>query len=265
MTDVLKYWRLSALPFSESPGQWFFAGAAQKSALAEIAHSLSVHARCVIVQSQPQCGVSSLLHQLVCSRGMGDRATQCVMTDASRTWDVSSTIRQLSRGLGIDTISAVRRHRTTEMRELRRAIEFLAQQRVYTVWLVDGVTPAVLSVLKSVSDIEHVSLVMAATETQVKRLPVARISDYRTVQLDSFTAEDTDHFLSQSVTRVGGRQTLFHPRAVEQLHAHSGGRVGILKQLAASSLAQTARLRQKQVMPDTITRVAAESTARRAA
>ncbi|GAA5510626.1 hypothetical protein [Novipirellula caenicola] len=265
MTDVLKHWRLSALPFSESPGQWFFAGSAQKSAMAQIAQSLAVHTRCVIVQSEPRCGVSTLLHQLVASRGMGDRATLCVMTDASRALDVSSTIRQLTRGLGIDAISAVRPHRAATTRELQRAIEFLACQSVHMVWLVDGVTPAVLSVLRSLSDCDHLSVVVAATATQVKRLPAARTSDYRTVKLGRFTAEDTDRFLSQSVTRVGGRQSLFHPRAVDQLHAYSGGRVGILTQLAASSLVHAARQRQEQVMPNIIASVAAESTARRAA
>ncbi len=265
MTDVLKYWRLSALPFSESPGQWFFAGSAQKSALAQIAQSLAVHTRCVIVQSEPRCGVSTLLHQLVASRGMGDLATLCVMTDASRTLDASSTIRQLTRGLGINNDTAVRRHRPADTRELQHAIEFLARQRVHTVWLVDGVTTAVLSVLKSMSKCEHISLVLAATATQVKRLPAVRTSHFRTVKLGRFTAEDTDRFLSQSVTRVGGRATLFHPRAVDQLHAYSGGRVGVLTQLAASSLVHAARQRQEQVMPNIIAHVAAESTSRRAA
>ncbi|TWU26921.1 hypothetical protein Pla52o_07770 [Novipirellula galeiformis] len=266
MTDVREYWRLSDLPFSGDPDPWFFAGTPQKSCLAKLTECLATRTRGVLIPSEPQCGTTTLLSHLATNAGVGDLATQFVMTHGTREATVASIVSQLARGLGIDHESVTGR-RKIDCGEIERAMEFDARQQIHTVWLADGLSEAVWKVLKSLSHCNCFSIVVAAHDVRVTRLSMQVRQPCRTVALDRFTLDDTRDFIAQSIMRVGGRDALFHPRAVEQLHANSAGKVGVLTQFAASSLAIAAREGLEQVTPHAVqlTEFAARRATRAAA
>ncbi|TWU40776.1 hypothetical protein [Novipirellula artificiosorum] len=241
MVESNRYWRLSDTPFSPCRATGCFLGGAQKSSLARLASLLAKRTRCISLVSHSGCGTSTLLERLAQFQGLGDLATQFLITQCVTAIHPDPILRELIEGLGHGTVGK------DLTQTFESFVERAGQDGIQTVWLSDGYSSGVLRVMERFSHLPTFSAVIAARPRHSVRFQQHVDLGVPEVRHAAFDLDDTRQFIEQSLLRVDGRSDIFSTAAIGRIHEIGQGRVKSIMRLAADSLAAGAREAANQV------------------
>ncbi len=248
MNETLKYWRLSDDPFFIAKAPWFFPGKPQNQLTATLTSKVGDLNRCVIVESQRLCGMTTLFTQLRQSRGFGPIAVQTLYSTAHGRSDLRSTLMQFEISLEKPTIV-----------ELQRWIQASSQTGIHTVWIADGVDESTIVMLNQLLPCEGLTAVVGVNSKDLSRVRHAMNSRKEVLTLRSFDIEDTTAFIQRSLERVGGSNQIVSREAIDRIHKRSEGRVGWVASITTEALNHAAIELRNQVTASVVDRIADES------
>ena len=81
----LGYWALFAKPFARAEGDYFFSAAPQREAIAGLSYVTASQFGAAFLVSPRRCGASRLMQHVCQMHGLGDCATEVLMTGGIAT------------------------------------------------------------------------------------------------------------------------------------------------------------------------------------
>lgn len=255
----LGYWALFDKPFARTDGDYFFSAAPQREAIAGLSYFTASHFGAAFLVASRRCGVSWLMRHVCQMSGMGDCATEVVITEGLQH-DCSEVAASLGQALGIRTESG---HSIT-LETIDTAIETCHHDGVKVVWLIDRVSPCTINTARGlVASHSNLSVVLAATPNEHHRFAPSFGERVVQVDLDPLSLDETADYLRGGLANVGCQQPIFQDGAAVRLHEFTSGAIADLAMAAEVSLAVAARY-QMDVVTSAIVEAALEPYAQAA-
>ncbi len=239
----LGYWALFAKPFARAEGDYFFSAAPQREAIAGLSYVTASQFGAAFLVSPRRCGASRLMQHVCQMHGLGDCATEVLMTGGIEH-DCSEVSASLGRALGVRSDA----DQISSLEQIDSAIESCHREGVKVVWLIDRVNECVINTARSLLAVHpNLSVVMGATP--VEHVRFARLLGDSPIQvdLDPLNVEETADYLRCGLADVGCKQTLFQDGAIVRLNELTAGAIADLAIAAEVSLAVAARYRMDAV------------------
>jgi type II secretory pathway predicted ATPase ExeA len=227
--DYLRYWSLRHSPF-HTGGRSRFLAAAYRSAAARVHFLVGQGVSLAALISSRGVGTTTLLHHLADTRGVGDCATEFIVS-ASRQTRTDRAIDVFAASLGICV------DRNSEA-NVSAAINASAARSIRTVWLIDesgGVDPRQARILANRFCALTVILTVGIRDADRLAIPKRQ-----RVNLRNFSREETEQFIEQSLRIAGCAGRPFSKASVDRIHQLSGGKVKAICQIAERLLAHAA-------------------------
>lgn len=239
----LGYWALFDKPFARVEGDYFFAAAPQREAIAGLSYFASSPFDLAFLVAPRRCGASWLMRHVSQMHGLGDCATEVVITDGMQL-DCRSVTQSLARSLGI----ASDFRRTSSLALVDQAIESCQRFGVHVLWMIDRLQACAIQTARSLlASHPNLSVVITATPDQHCQFRGLFGSQVVEVELAPLTVDETGCYLREGLADVGCQLTLFHDSAVVRLHELSSGAIADLAVAAEISLTVAARYRMEAV------------------
>jgi hypothetical protein len=209
--DYLRYWSLRHSPFNAA-GRFFFVGKAQREVIGWVESLLESGDDFGVVANRGGCGMTTLLGQLCQTRGIGDRATEFVLTRAlperySRAVDAFALALRLPGGA----------------HSVAAALSDTESESIQKIWLIDEAVPI------SIADCEELSRRFSSLTVikAVSRKPdaIAVTESRRLTVLEPLDLCETTRFIKQSLRAAGCTDEPFSRQSIERIHRLSAGRI----------------------------------------
>ena len=241
--EYLQYWALFNKPFARVEGDYFFAAAPQREAIAGLSYFAASPFDTAFLVAPRRCGASWLMRHVSQMHGLGNCATEVVITDGMQL-DCRSITQSLARAMGI----ASDFRRTTSLALVDQAIESCQRSDVHVLWMIDRLQACAIQTARSLlASHSNLSVVITATPDQHCQFKGFFGSQVVQVDLTPLTLEETAAYLREGLADVGCQLTLFHDVAVVRLHELSGGAIADLATAAEIALSVAARYRMDSI------------------
>ncbi len=239
----LGYWALFDKPFARTEGDYFFSAAPQREAIAGLSYVTASQFGAAFLIAPRRCGVSWLMRHVSHMHGLGDCATEVVITEGLQP-DCSEVAGGLGQALGIRSEGG----QSISLASIDRAIEGCHHNGVKVVWLVDGVAACTINTARSLlASHANLSVVIGATPAEHRRFAALFREVVVQVDLDPLSIDETADYLRGGLADVGCGRTLFQDGAIVRLHELTGGAIADLAIAAEVSLAVAARYQMDTV------------------
>jgi hypothetical protein len=239
----LEYWHLFDKPFALGERDDYFAAAPQREAMAGLSYFATSPFQIAFLVAPRRCGSSRLMKHLSQMHGLGNCATEVVITEGQQL-DCRSVAQSLGKSLGI----AFDFRRVAPLAMVDQAIESCRRDGVRVMWMIDRLQACAITTARGLlATHSNLSVVIAATPSQYARFEGYFGDQELRVDLVPLSVEETACYLRQGVEAVGGRSSLFHDNAIVRLHELTGGAIADLAIAAEVALEVAARYRMEEV------------------
>lgn len=239
----LGYWALFDKPFARCEGDYFFSAAPQREAIAGLSYVTASQFGAAFLVAPRRCGTSWLMRHVCQMHGLGDCATEVVLTQG-RQHDCGEVAEALSQAMGIR--AELGQGYSLEL--IDKAIEACHRDGVKVVWLIDGVASCtIISARSLLSSHPNLSVIMCATPAEHDRYATLLREAVVQVDLDPLSLDETADYLRGGLADVGCQRTLFQDGATVRLHELTGGAIADLSNAAEVCLAIAARYQMDAV------------------
>ena len=251
-----RHWKLTREPFPG--GIPYISNRSHDEAVARLVDTIETGGRRATVRAAAGLGKSSvLMRALAVTRGPSRRQAKVVSPS-----DGASLFVGLAEGLGLRVAAGL--GRSSSWRALCDAARLCRAQGLQVVLAVDGsqslIDPA------DRLDLERLSSLDTHPDGRLTVLDVGRpsVDEPSThpwelaIRVDPLTRGDAERYLSAKLSAAGRDEPTFTPRALNRLHAWSGGNPSGLDRLASLALMAGAWRGIEVVTPDIIDGVAQE-------
>ena len=235
----LRYWALFNKPFARTEGDYFFSAPPQREAIAGLSYFAASGFGTAFLVAPPRCGASWLMRHVGRMHGLGDCATEVVLTTGlhQNCGDVAGSL-----GQALAIHSNIDEPVTLEMVDL--AIRASEADGVHVLWMIDGLHPCTITTARSLlASHGNLSVVLSVTPDEYCRFAslLGREDQTLRLDLDPLCVEETINYLGHALADVGCRRTLFDDGAAVRLHELTGGAIADLSLAAEASLVIGAR------------------------
>ena len=261
----LGYWALFSKPFARTEGDSFFSAAPQREAMAGLSYVTASRFGAAFLVSPRRCGVSRLMQHVCQMHGLGDCATEVILTSGDQH-DCGEVSASLAQALGVrGQALGVRGQEAMGVRGQEKglriktgheacfgavdsAIEGCHRDGVKVVWLIDGITTCTLNSARTLlASHGNLSVIMGATPAEHERFRGILGDAVVQIDLDRLSVEEAADYLRWGLADVGCKRDLFQDGSIVRLHELSDGAIADLGQFAELSLAVAARYRMESV------------------
>jgi len=242
MIGYLDYWALFDKPFTRPCGDYFFAAESQREAIAVLSRVVADPDSVVCLVAPRKCGLSTLMRHIAQMNGLGDCATETIITTTHRGRPNAEL--SLAQGLGIRMASG----KNAWMPEIHASINSRQRAGACIIWMIDRGSPAhILFAHKLMGKHRNVTVVLGMTPWERDRSVATSAIPYAKIELTPLDLNETGRYLRDGLATVGGRASIFADNAVVRLHEMTQGAIADLAVAAEYLLALAAQRQLKQI------------------
>lgn len=248
----LAYWSLTEPPFGEHSSKRFFAGGAQREAIARLHCLIAGGISSGVLLSPSGCGATSLFRHVAASHGFGDCAVEMLLTNGDQP---------TRERVAVDLSGAARLRPCGGSRaeQLDWAIAATSRQGIRTVWMIDGCNKQAAEFARSLLDRRHrLSVVMGTEPEDAGRLAITLGHCPLKIELPPWELSDTTAFVKHALITAGTQRQIYSDAAVVRLHEIGQGRVGIISSVAELAMIVGAAKHVDQISPELVEAVQEE-------
>ena len=234
--EYLRHWGLHDKPFLNAYSSFFFAAATQRESIAGLSYFAGSRFSTAFLVAEPGCGSTYLLNHISRLNGMGDCATEVVVTRQTRG-DCAAVADGLADALGIrQTIADV------GAIGLDLAIEACDREGVRLIWCIDELDPCSFGTARNLlASHKNLRVVFSATPESCSKYEHACRHPSMRIDLDAIGLDDVVEYVEKGIEFAGGTRQLFDDNAKVRISELSEGRIAQVAHLAESALCLAAQ------------------------